>query len=250
MTELETRMRELGAAFPYPPTPDLAPAVGARLRAAAPRRPPRVRRRIALAAAGLVLLLAGSAFAFPGARDDVLEWLGLKGVRVEHVPELPPTPPGPAGDLGLGASVTLAEARREVAFRVLRPRLPGLGAPDEVYVSRPVPGGQVALVYRPGSGIPASRTSGVGLLLLEFQGSADFDLVQKEVGPATRVERATVNGGRGAWVEGPHRVRFGGSSERPRIADATLLWEAGDVTLRLEGRLSKRRALGIARSVR
>ena len=62
------------------------------------------------------------------------------------------------------------------------------------------------------------------------------------------VEPVAVNGGPGLWVPGGHLVFEVG--RQPRLAGNTLLWEQGGLTLRLEGRLTKARALEIAASVR
>ena len=65
----------------------------------------------------------------------------------------------------------------------------------------------------------------------------------------------TVNGEPGVWLEEPHLVFFEDLRGRVRqstgrLAGKTLLWQHGDVTLRLEGDLSKEEALRIARTGR
>jgi len=65
----------------------------------------------------------------------------------------------------------------------------------------------------------------------------------------------SVNGRRGVWVAGPaHAVVFrdelGRIVESPRLARNVLLWEDGGVTYRLEGGLTRERALAIAVTVR
>ena len=90
----------------------------------------------------------------------------------------------------------------------------------------------------------------VRLLLTEFQGEA---LVEKLIETSTRVEGVTVNGQPGAWIEEPHVVFFEDLRGRMRqstgrLAGKTLLWQHGEVTLRLEGDLSKEEALRIART--
>ena len=88
------------------------------------------------------------------------------------------------------------------------------------------------------------------LLLTEFRGEA---FIEKLIEPDAEVEPVTVNGRAGAWLEEPHVVVFkdrAGSirDNAARLAGKTLLWEHGEVTLRLEGDLSKEEALRIARS--
>src|SRR5690242_19499345 len=100
-----TRLEELARELEWPATPDLAPAVLSRARA------PRRARRWPIAVALAVLALAGATAAFPSARDDVLEWIGLRSVEVRREPQLPPAAraPGPADT---GPPVALAEAAR------------------------------------------------------------------------------------------------------------------------------------------
>src|SRR4051794_33799864 len=149
MPELETRLRALGDEVAWPPTPDLAASVRATLAVrhdpgadaadAAPGRDPaaaarRRRRRaaVAAAAAALVLVPAAGAAAFPGARDDVLEWLGLRHTELHRTPAPPPPAPARTG-LDLGRRTTLAGAARRAGFTPLVPAR--LGAPDAVRVA-------------------------------------------------------------------------------------------------------------------
>src|SRR5687768_162562 len=77
---------------------------------AATTRGGRRRRRLVLAVAiGAVLLVpAAGALAFPSARHDVLEWLGVEGATVTRATELPPALELRVEELG--AVVSLAEA--------------------------------------------------------------------------------------------------------------------------------------------
>jgi hypothetical protein len=226
-TELEQRLRALGADAAWPPTPPLADAVAARLtapRAARARRPPR-RRLLAAALAALFLVPAAAAFG-----DDVLEWLGLRSVEVRREPGLPPGARRPALD-DLGARVTLTEAGRRAGFAPVVPER--LGRPEQVRVAR----GAVTLVY-----------DGGALLLAQLRGALSDDLVRKIVGPGGRVRR--VPGG--LFLSGPDHVylylRPGGAvaEGRPFLAGNTLVVERGDLLLRLEGRgLSAERAVAL-----
>jgi hypothetical protein len=90
----------------------------------------------------------------------------------------------------------------------------------------------------------------VRLLLTEFRGEA---FIEKLIEPNVDVEPVSVNGLPGAWLEQPHVVMFKDPSGRlrdneGRLAGKTLIWQDGDLTLRLEGDLSKAEALRIARS--
>jgi hypothetical protein len=87
------------------------------------------------------------------------------------------------------------------------------------------------------------------LLLTAFTGRA---YVEKIIDGDTQVEPVNI-GDAGAWFHGPHVVMFQDRNGRfreshARLAQNTLVWQLGDVTLRLEGRLTKREALRIART--
>jgi hypothetical protein len=252
MSELETRLSALAADAEFPPTPDLAAAVHARL-AAAPTVAPAVawrrrRRLIALALAAALLVPAAAVAAVPGARHAVLDWLGLRGVRVERVPVSPRPPSGTtAPPAGLGRPVTLAAARARLGFPIRVPR--ALGAPPRVYLGDSPPGGRVTLVY------PA-RAPGRRVLITEFRGSQTQDYLLKALGPGTTIQRVRVAGAPGAWLAGrPHAFIYADArgvirQESMRLAGSVLLWERDGVVLRLEGATSKASAVRVASSFR
>jgi hypothetical protein len=270
--DLEGALADLAAAVEFPPTPDLAAAVTARLDrapAAAPAAPvARARRWLGglagwrrLAAAGLavVLLAAAVLVASPGTREAVARRLGLRGVGVEIGGPPPPTVttiPGGRLDLGLGDRVSLAEARRRVDFPVLVPGAAGFQRPDAVFVDETVPsGGRVDLVYRARPGLPASSFTDAGLLVTEFRGQPTPEFLKK-VTVLGMVEQVTVGGEPGYWFSGePHFFTYRDAAgnlreEQTRLAGNTLIWQRGDLTLRLEGELTRAEAIGIAESMR
>ena len=276
--DLERALAKLGPRLAYPPTPDLAAGVRRRLLEQPARaRPwwPNVARPGRLAYALVVLLaLCGALLAlWPEGRAALAERLGIRGVEIFHQPAGPtPTPappptaaPGPVpspsrapvgGRLGLGRRLSLAEARASAPFPILLPTLPEYQAPDEVYFGEPPRGGQVSLVYHPRPGLPPAPGSEVGLLLTEFRGDLDPRFYGKVLGPGVRLEELTIDGERALWIEGqPHTFIYRDPSGNPvdeqvRLAGDVLLWERGDLTLRLEGTLTKAEALRIAASVR
>jgi hypothetical protein len=262
--ELERALTDLGGHLDFPATPDLAPAVAGRLREApaAPARGPRVRgwRRLAVAALAAAVLAAAVLVVSPGTREAVARRLGLRGVDIRLGGGRPtPTVTTRAGErleLGLGGRVTLEQARRRVAFPVLVPTVPGFQRPDAVYVNRGQPlGGRVDLVFRARPGLPASPYTDVGLLVTQFQGTLTADFIKKVVAGGL-VEEVRVAGQPGYWFSGePHfftfRDRAGEiNDESTRLAGNTLVWQAGARTLRLEGQLSRQKALRIAESMR
>ncbi len=262
--ELQTALLDLGRQLAYPATPNLARAVGNRLRARPARRTwawaplfaPR--RELALALAAVVLVV-GAALAFPPTRHAIADRLGLRGVEIKTTQSpLPSLTPAPERTrLQLGQRVTLREAQGRVRYQVLQPTLSDLGSPDEVYFTEPPVGGQVALVYLARPGYPRDAQTGVSVLLTQFRGAVGRDAFAKSIGPGTRLDSVTVNGGAGFWIEGaPHLFYFyrdangQSANAEARLAGNVLLWQQGELTLRLEGVANKDQALRIAQSVR
>jgi hypothetical protein len=223
MAELDVALRDLARQVEFPPTPDLASAIRGRL-----EQPRRAWRRPAAIVLAVLVVAVGAVLAVPQARTAVLDWLGLRGVSIVRVDELPPTPA--TERLDLGREVT-PEA---TPLWLLTPD----DEPDSIYLGS----GTVSLLW----GTPDR----VRLLLTETRGEA---LIEKLVETDTRVERVTVNGQPGVWLEEPHVVFFEDLRGRVRqstgrLAGKTLLWQHGEVTLRLEGDLTKEEALRIART--
>jgi hypothetical protein len=252
MAELERMLATLGDELDWPETPELAPAVRARLRPT-PRRLPALRFRRALVLAALaLLLLAGTALAaLPGVRDSVLEFLGLQGATVERRSTLPLGPP--RRPLDLGERTTLAGARARLAFEPLVPA--ALEAPDRVYIRRDPPGGELSLAYGARRGLPAAGTTRLGLLVSEFRGDLVPEYLGKVAGQDTTVEQLRIDGDRAIWIEGaPHfffyRSPRGDYEHTLRLAQNVLLLERGALLVRLEGAFGRDRALEIARSLR
>jgi hypothetical protein len=272
LADIERALTDLAASLDLPPTPDLAAAVSARLeRAPAPARPSpgeRARRwlgglagwrRLAVAGLAVVLLAAAVLIASPSTREAVARRLGLRGIGVElggPPPSTATTTPGRRLDLGLGKPVSLEEARRRVSFPVLVPGAGGLGPPDAVFAAEVVPpGGRVDLVWRARPGLPASPYTDAGLLLTEFKGQPTPEFIKKAA-VAGQVEFLEVGGEPAYFFSGePHFFTYLDSAgnfreEQTRLAGNTLIWQRGDLTLRLEAQVSKEEALRIAESMR
>jgi hypothetical protein len=233
--ELEVRLRDLASGIEFPETPDLASAVRTPLET--PRRWHPSRRALAIALAVLAVAIAG-VLAVPSARTAILEWLGIRGVRLEFVDKLPPR--RVTRNLDLGDQTTLAVARRSAGFDVVAP--PGdLGRPL-VYFRVPPLGGMVSFLYgKPGS---------IRLVISEFRG--DYrPFIQKTLSNTTAAVPSTVDGQPAIWLEDPHVVEYADESgtfqsDLVRIADRVLLWRHGDLTFRLEGDLTREQAIEIA----
>jgi hypothetical protein len=233
---LELELRALAGALDWPPQPDLAPAVSARMRAARRRRRPAL-RPLAVAAAALLILLAATALV-PPARSAVLRVLGVThAARIVRAPQPPRVSRGP---LELGRPVALAEARRRAPFLRLPARL---GEPDAARYSDRLAGGAVTLRWAGGDA------------LTEFEGRGT-PFLTKFAASATRVRRVGVGTTFGYFLDGAaHDVvvmdRNGVPVQGTRalVRGNVLLWDAGGIAYRLETRRGLRHALAVAASL-
>lgn len=250
---LEATLRDLGQRLAYPTPSRLADAVRARLREPQPTR--RGWRALVPALATVALLLLVVGIAVPGARAAAGEFLRLRGIDVFRIESMPSTRPT-GGFVIPGERVSLADARARVAFPVRVPTAGPLRAPDDVYVEVAGATQRVTLVYRDRADLPRSSVAGVSALVVQFRGSVDEQLFAKATGPGTRIERVSVGGGRGYWLEGePHLFFYRDAAgairdETLRLAGNTLLWEQDGTTLRLEVNVTMDEAVAIASSFR
>jgi hypothetical protein len=236
---LEAALRDLGASIEVSEPQgvvELTAAVRTRL-ARRPRRSPLV--KIAAAFAVLLVAFAVLLAVSPPVRAGVAHLLRFAGIEFGSAPA-PPT--------GLPTSVTLpgqraadlAQARRAAPFPVAVPE--PLGPPDQVLLIDGDPPRVVSLLYRGGT-----------VRLDEFDGQLDPALYKKLV-VGGELQAVQVGQENGVWVQAPHEVTYVDRegryrTESARLAGSTLIWQRGDVTLRLEGDLSLAQALEIARSV-
>jgi hypothetical protein len=265
--EFELALAVIGRNIEFPELPDLSGLVGREVaqapgRLRVPRRwlSPVIRpvwqpawQRVAVALVAMVAVLSGALAISPGARHAVAGWLGLRGVKIVQVPSPTSLPTGVGTNLMLGSPVPFAQAQAEVGFQILVPT--ALGPLNEVYFSGRFVDGKVTLLYRARAGLPEAETTGVGLLLTEFRAGIDQEHLEKMLGPDTTIESVTVNGEQGFWIAGaPHiELLFDLNGEivpdSLRLAGNVLVWERGDLTLRIESALSKEQAIAIAESV-
>ena len=229
MNELERRLQELGGEIAYPATP--------RFELALDRRPARWGRPLALGFALLVAALAGVLAFSPGARSAFLEIFQIRGATVERLETLPDVP---AQRLDFGERVSRDEAERRAGFELL-----DLGSePDAIFVR---PDGLASVIY----GDPARPR----LVLSQARGAIFDGFIKKTGGAGTTIRSVTVRGEPGLFVDGAdHFVMFldengSISDDRTYLAGTVLLWNRGDLLLRLEGDLDFDEALELARSV-
>ncbi|HLJ02658.1 MAG TPA: hypothetical protein VKT31_04415 [Solirubrobacteraceae bacterium] len=232
---LEERLTDLAAALELPQTPDLVPAVIARL-PERPRRPSRPPARVLVLGFATALVLAGAALAVPPSRHAILRVLGLQGVRIVRVHRLPPVPRHPR-PLRLGARISPAGARHAADFRALEPP-----NPTAVYLAHDVPGGRISIL--------AGQ-----LLIVEFRGSVT-PYIYKLIAGGTVTRRLRVNGAHGLYISGsPHELLLADRHGNPRMDTVrlegnVLVWQQGAVTLRIEGARTLSQALALAHTLR
>ncbi|MGH3760109.1 hypothetical protein [Actinophytocola sp.] len=253
---IESALRELGGRLTVPAPPaDLATAVLARLDEPAPhpRTSPRTRPltrllpRIVAAAVALLLALAAAMAVSPTVRAAVFDFLRIGGVQIHFEP--PPAEPTTTTDTTTDTALpgerdlTLAEAREAVRFDVTVPTL--LGDPGSVRVIDDAPSDAdpprvVSLRY---AGARLDQCAGrISPIFEKFTRAAD--VVRTHVGDAVAV-----------WIPRPHPILYVDEhgqvhEESARLAARTLIWEANGVTYRLEGDLTRERAVLIAESMR
>ena len=233
----EMRVQTLSRQVDYPPTPDVAAGVRARLqrRERAPLRSVWVRAALALLLIALVAVLA-----IPDLRAKAFEILQLGALRVEDEgPALTPQPEGtPAFDPAL--ETTLDDARARLDF-ALPTTPPDLGTPDHVYVYE-ARGPVVILAW---DGVSAPGHPPLSLTIAR----TDNLLMKNRDEPSAR---PTVNGQPALWFVEPHVFEMQPPVGEPdqRVIEANVLvWTSGDLTLRLETDWPLEEAVRLADSV-
>ncbi len=218
---LEHELRALPIAFPD--EPDLAPHVLARLELPV--------RRWWLVPTLAALAVAGALFAIPQTRAAILDLFRIGGVEVQRVETQPRAPVRPPE---LGREVSLATAERAVDFPLLVPR-----DPFTAYVDEPM----VNLRWK-------------RYVLSQWHGE-QLPFAQKQVGPASRTVGVEVRGRTGLWITGArHEIIYRDPAtdqivaKSRRLVGNVLIWEAGDVTYRLEGARTVADARAVARNLK
>jgi hypothetical protein len=238
VSELEQDLLLLRHELALPPEPDLRRPVLARIER-------RHRRRVAvLALAALVVVALATALAVPEARSALQRWLRIGVVRVELVDELPQA--RIQSRLLLGDPVVAAEAARRFGHAVELPRVKDLGPPDRLFVFGSGPSRRVTALW-------GSR-SAPKLLLQQFRGTVEPEFAKKLAAGGTDVRFATVNGRPAVGLFGaPHYFMYldpethRGVTDRVYLVGNVLLWQSGELTLRLEGDLDFTDMLRLAR---
>jgi hypothetical protein len=245
--QLAAALASLGAELAYPSTPSLRNAVVARLEIerAAGARPLLARRALwsrrrvlVLATVGLLAALALAAAAR----------LAIGAIEIRVQPGPPPSAslqPVEPGELGEPVS-----AREAFALAGFEPSLPSGPAPDEAYVIDG-PFGEPGLLFawRPSAIYPAVPGTDWGLVLMAFRG--DGETVVKTVERFEDLHDASVDGAPASWIPVEHtlQIETEHGSRTFSVYGNVLIWEAGDLTYRLETSLDRASALAVARSI-
>ena len=232
MAELERDLRETGRLLAWPAEPDLVPRVRARLGEAAPRERLFARRRaLVLALAALVVAIA-AAFAVPPARTAILRFFHIGGETIKVVDTLP-NAPRLSPIAGLDGPMSVEDASGRAGFNlILPPKHGGIYADD----------GIVATYIAPRVVLTEARS--------------ELGMSKKVVSPQTSLEPLRVNDHDGMWIRGAEHVIMYfdsqglGRLKRVRIAGNALVWAYGSVTLRIEGPITRAKALALAATVR
>lgn len=259
----EARLRAIGRSLDYPATPDLWPAVAARLEQRRVRKP-RFSRRWAPALVAFLLLLGLGVAAVPSARAALLRVLQIGVIRVLAEPTSTPgretSMPAPVPSTALSASPTPGEIRIPAALEevagetsldrvrsslgaaVRLPAYPAdLGDPDRVYLQGESESFALLIWFDP-------EQAGRIRLALHILGPDAFGAKSAPL----VVEETQVNDSPALWMVGPHLLllRSGGYELRTLVEGNVILWQVGEITYRLESALPLGEARRIAESLR
>jgi hypothetical protein len=234
-------------AFPYPPTPDVAPAVSRRLARGSGRH---TSRRPMGRMVGAVVLVLLALLAVPPVRAAVQDVLRIGAIRFLPFITGGSAPastaiPTERPRLRVGTT-TLAAAQAHTGFRIRLPAYPPrLGPPDEVYLEHPfvgqASGALVVLTWRD----PHHRER-VRFSLYELGTDVLMDKM------ARVVRTTTVRGQPAAWGQGPHFLRMlrgDKAGDWQPVTSSVLVWAGGGRTYRLETNMPLRVAVRIAESL-
>ncbi|USX49406.1 hypothetical protein [Lentzea sp. HUAS12] len=213
----EAALRDLAVHLHVPDPPDVTAQVLTRINA--PRRKNRRLQAVIAAVTAFAIAFAVS----PAVRAGVQQLLEFAGVEFRTEAPRSVAPPLHSQDVGLD------QARRQMPFDIHLPQ--ALGTPDKVTVHE---GRFVTLHYGE-------------LRLDQFDGT-----ISSTVGKLVHGEGVEQIGDK-IWIPYPHAFFYidrdgQWHTEEPQLAGQTLLWQRGQVTMRLEGDLTRQRALEISAS--
>lgn len=233
------RVQEISQRFDYPPTPDIAGTVRARLERRSVFQPARAAAIVLLAAVVLGLI---TVLAVPDWRAKAFDWLRIGAVQIVDEPtattpdELVPLADDPLFDPAY--AVTLADARAQVDFPIRVPSV--LGEPDRVYLH---------LLREPMVILAWTETPTESPISLHIIAPGNFAVKYS----AEQESRTSVNDQPAYWLVIPHpfTIETGDGRVLQRtVTGHVLIWESGELTYRLEGAATLDDARRIAESLR
>ncbi|MFS8104181.1 hypothetical protein LFM09_44420 [Lentzea alba] len=216
--QLEAALRDLNERIHVPEPPDITAAVLTRINA------PRRKNRWLQALIGALTAFAIAFAVSPAVRAGVQNLLEFAGVEFRTEAPQNVAPPLPSQE------VSLDEARKQMPFEIHLPK--ELGQPDKITVHE---GRFVTLHYG-------------NLRLDQFDGT-----IRSAIGKLIHGEGVEQVGDK-VWIPSPHRIFYIDRNGEWRnagphgTAGQTLVWQRDQVTMRLEGDLTKERALKISES--
>jgi len=262
--EFEDQLKVIASGLKYPPTPDLAGAVMPRLRTSTR---PRFNSKVLVWSLTIILVLFSSLMLIPTVRAAIIDFIQIGVVRIfpqrvtptvemirtatpESIATVTATPSAQTpSDLlpfldKIAGETTLAAAQKTVPYGLQLPTYPpDLGEPDRVFLQN-VDGAMVILVW-----LDHQHPDKV-VMSLHVIPSGSW--VIRKMGPRI-IQETRVNGQRAIWAEGPYPLILNGSREieiRRLVDGHVLIWEAGDITYRLETDGSMDEAIKIAESLK
>lgn len=252
----ENTVRETARHFPYPPTPDLTPALRQRVRTR------RVSPMIWRIAAIILLALLAVVVAVPEVRAAVLNFIRigvvqifpleptatvLPGTATPRPPWYNPGQPTPlASVLDMPGETTLEEARAALPFSFGLPTYPvDIGEPDHVYLVDHIDKLLTLVWMQPDDPTHVRLILEVlnpRLLVSKFAVTEDSQYVRVK-GRSDAI-----------WLPAPHLVVYFFERDRftlQRVVNASvLIWPEGALTYRMETDLPMGEAIRIAESVK
>jgi hypothetical protein len=248
---LERELAALGRELAWPTTPPIAGGVRAALAADPSRRagswrggwrPARRALVLGVVAAILVIgLVAGIGFALGGLR-----------IVFGGPPPGSPLPAALVAERGFGQRTDTQAAAQQLGGLFV-PSDRALGTADHVYYDPQT--GAAALIWGARDGLPADPESRLSVVVTEFRADLTSGTFVKLLHEGAVLETTNVGGAPAYWLSGGyHFFFFEGPDGEPiettiRLVGNTLMWERGELTLRIEGAPTLADALRIAESM-
>lgn len=255
----EAQLRSIAGGMGYPRTPDIAVSVSERIRSTTR---PRFMSRTFAWSLTVVLVLMTSLMLIPPARAAILDFIQIGVVKIFRAEPTPaPRPQQPSGMVPLTATpaptsqplipalkdlagqMTLQEAQKKVSYPIFLPSYPAdLGQPDYVFVQDTGEPMTILVWTDP-------QNPDQVLMSLHFLPAGSW--ATKKMQPVI-IQETNVNGNHAIWTTGPYVMKLtNGDMQFTRLIDGhVLIWEAGNVTYRLETKLSLDEAVKVGESLK